>query len=180
MNPANYSTDLMKAICILVTDDEYAIVDYFFTVISIVINFLTCPLVIILNALFITAMRKNRRLQTMHNILLACMAGTDLAVGLGCQPVFIAQDIFQAAGGSLSFYCKFFVIQRKTTTCLCLLSLLHLALISWNVFCDEMFTAIRQHRDQILFNCSSCMLLADNDFLLGHLVDFLLGHLQCL
>jgi len=32
MNAANYSTDLMKAICILVTDDEYAIVDYFFTV----------------------------------------------------------------------------------------------------------------------------------------------------
>ena len=134
MNAANYSTDLMKTICILVTNDEYPTVDYFFTVIYIFINVLTCPLVVILNALFITAMRKNRRLETMHNILLACTAGTDLAVGIGCQPVFITQDIFQAASGSVSFYCKFFIIRKKTTTCLCLLSLLHLALISLERF----------------------------------------------
>jgi len=30
--------------------------------------------------------------------------------------------------------------------------------------CDQMFTPIRQHRHQIPFNCSSCMLLAYYDF----------------
>jgi len=115
--------------------------------------------------------RDGQKQKTMHNILLACMAGTDLAVGIGCQPVFIAQDIFQAAGGSLSFYCKFFVIQRKTATCLCLLSLLHLALISL-----ERFSAMKYSLpyDSIVtkrpFYCSRCMLLACNNFLLGHLV----------
>jgi len=126
MNITNYSTNSVKAVCIPFPDDEYAV----FTVLSIIINLLTCPLVIFLNALFITAMRKKRRLQTMHNILLASMAGTDLAVGIGSQPVFVSQEIFLVAGGSLSVYCKFFTIQRATTSCLCLLSLLHLALIA--------------------------------------------------
>jgi len=58
------------------------------------------------------------------------MAGTDLVVGIGCQPVFVAQEIFLMAGGSLFVYCKFFIIQRATASCLCLLSLFHLALIA--------------------------------------------------
>jgi len=62
------------------------------------------------------------------------MAGTDLAVGICCQPVFVALEIFLVAGGSLSVYCKFFTIQRATTSCLCLLSLLHLALIALERF----------------------------------------------
>jgi len=32
------------------------------------------------------------------------------------------------------------------------------------IYCDLLFTAIRQHRDEIPFNCSSCMLLAYYDF----------------
>jgi len=101
-----------------------------YTVLSIIVNLLTCPLVILLNGLFITAMRKKRRLQTMHNILLASMSATDLAVGICCQPVFVVQEIFLAASGSLFVYCKFFTIQRATTSCLCLLSPLHLVLIA--------------------------------------------------
>jgi len=62
--------------------------------------------------------------------MLASMAETDLAVGIGCQPVFVVQEIFLLAGGSLSVYCKVLFIQRATTSCLCLLSLLHLALIA--------------------------------------------------
>ena len=130
MNITNYSTNSVKAVCNPLPDYEYTAEYFFFTVLSIIINLLTCPLVILLNAFFITAMRKKRRLQTIHNILLASMAGTDLAVGIGCQPVFVAQEIFLVAGASLSVYCKFFIIQRITTSCLCLLSLLHLALIA--------------------------------------------------
>jgi len=90
MNDFNYSANSMKAVCIFSTFDKYAAVDFFFTVLSIVINLLTCPLVILLNALLMTAMGKIRRLQTMHNILLASIAGTDLAVGIVSQPICIA------------------------------------------------------------------------------------------
>ena len=138
MNATNYSSNSMKAACIVLTADEYATVDYVFSVLSIFANLLTCPLVILLNALFLTAMRTKRRLHSMHNILLASLAGTDLAVGIGCQPVFIAQEIFLMAGGSLSVYCEVSIIQRTTTSCLCLLSLLHLALIA-----VERFLAIK-------------------------------------
>ena len=171
MNAFNYSANSMKAVCIFSTFDKYAAVDFFFTVLSIVINLLTCPLVILLNALFITAMGKNRRLQTMHNILLASMAGTDLAVGIVSQPFCIALDIFQAAGGSLSVYCKL-IFHAKDDNKLPLPSISSSfgTYRCGTVCCDEIFSATQQHRYQIPFNCSNCMLLAYYDFLLGHLV----------
>jgi len=130
MNATNYSTNNSSTVsCIRLTDAEIAIANYFFTVLSIIVNLLTFPLVILLITLFLATMRKKRSLQSMYNILLASIAGTDLAVGIGSQPVFVAKEIFRLAGGSLSVYCKLFIIQRVTTGCLCLLSLLHLALI---------------------------------------------------
>ena len=130
MNTTNYSTDSLIPVCFRLTPDEYATVDYVFSVLSIIINLLTCPLVILLNTLFITAMGKKRSLQTTHNMLLASMTGTDLAIEIGSQPIFVAQEIFLVAGGSLPVYCQLLVIQRATTSSLCLLSLLHLALIA--------------------------------------------------
>ena len=129
MNATNYSLSSSGADCPHTIDDEYVAVDNIFTVVSITLNLFTCPLVILLNILIIIAVRTKRNLQTMHNILLASMAGTDLMVGIASQPVFIAQESFLMAGGSISLYCKFFFIQKAITTCLCLLSLLHLVLI---------------------------------------------------
>ena len=129
MNATNYSLSSSGAYCPHTIDDEYVAVDNVFTVLSITLNLLTCPPIILLNMLIIIAVKKKRSLQTMHNILLASMAGTDLVVGIASQPVFIAQESFLMAGGSTSVYCKFFGIQKAITGCLCLLSLLHLALI---------------------------------------------------
>ena len=58
------------------------------------------------------------------------MAGTDLAVGIVAQPVFIAREISHQTGGSLSMYCKLSTITLITTTLLCITSLFHLTLIS--------------------------------------------------
>ena len=77
-------------------------VDNVFAVLAIAVNLLSRPLVFLLNTLIITAVRKKRRLQTAHNILLASMAGTDLVVGIFTQPVFIARKIFRISGGSIS------------------------------------------------------------------------------
>lgn len=110
-------------------DDEYAVAEYLFSVLPIIINLLTCPLIILLSAFIITAVRMKGRLRTMHNILLACMAGTNLAVGIAAQPAFIAQEIYRKSGGSLSVYCEWQKITQIVTLCLCLVSLFHLVLI---------------------------------------------------
>ena len=64
-----------------IINDYYVVVYYSSIVLNTIINLLTCPFVIFMNACFITAVRTKRRLQTMHNILLACLAVTDLLVG---------------------------------------------------------------------------------------------------
>ena len=104
--------------------------DYFVVVLTIILNVLTCPPIILLNTLVIIAVRTKPSLQTQHNILLSCMAGTDLAVGI-IQPAFIAKDILIMNGESSSFVnCTFNQLVQVATLCLCLISLLHLALIA--------------------------------------------------
>ena len=87
-----------------ITVDSYVIADYFFSVLTIIVNLLACPFVVVLNAVVIQVVRTKPRLQTMHNILLACLSGTDLLMGVTCQPAFIAQQ-FLAFGGAYRFPC---------------------------------------------------------------------------
>ena len=113
-----------------IIDDEYTAIDYFFAVLSILLNVLICPPIILLNTLIIIAVKTKPSLQTMHNILLACLAGTDLAVGIA-QPAFIAKDILLTVGtSSSSIYCTLSDILQTATLCLCLVSLFHLVLIA--------------------------------------------------
>ncbi|CAH3110120.1 unnamed protein product [Porites lobata] len=96
----------------------------------IALNLGSCPIIILMNALVIVAIKARRRLHSIYNILLACLAGADMAVGLVSQPLFIAQEIFFLSGASVEDYCHFY---RKTVF-LCLFpsieSLLILALLS--------------------------------------------------
>ena len=59
-----------------------------------VFSLATCPVTILLNALVMVAVKTKRRLQKNSNILLACMALTDLMVGLVVQPLHITKTIF--------------------------------------------------------------------------------------
>ena len=94
---------------------------------------LCCPLVIIANVLVIAAVKTRCRLQSNSNILLACLAGTDLLVGAATLPSSIAAEIFAIADSSVTTYCN---IINKIVSPLRLISViafvLHLPVISVN------------------------------------------------
>ena len=127
MNATDNSANSSKTSCGREINDDY---DTFFTVLSIIMNLLTCPLITLLNTLIIIAFKTKPRLRAMHNILLGSMAVTDVAVGIVVQPLFITQQIVLIAGGSLPLYCKFRQINLILTPIFCILSVLHLALIA--------------------------------------------------
>ena len=94
-----------------------------------VLNLVVCPFTILLNALVI-AVNTKRRFQTHPNILLACLALTDLMVGLVVQPLHITKTIFLLQGKSLHEFCD---IELAFTFCFSILTfatLSHLLLIS--------------------------------------------------
>ena len=63
---------------------------------TIVINGISCPLIVLLNVLVIMAVKRRPRLQSNANILLACLAVTDAVLaGLLVQPSFIVWKTIQ-------------------------------------------------------------------------------------
>ena len=137
-SPTNLSSKSTQEPCLFslwITDDNYAIADYFFSVLAVIVNMLTCPFVVVLNVVVIQVVRTKPRLQNMHNILLACLSGTDLLMGLVCQPAFIAQQFFRIwRGESLPLLCLFTNITNTVTAGLFIASLSHLMLISFERF----------------------------------------------
>lgn len=110
--------------------EKYDHEDYIFTLFSIILNMLTCPVIAFINSLVIVAVIKKRRLQTTYNMLLACLAATDLTVGVAVQPSFIFGEISLITGSSLDDYCRLY---RETVFAFLypsLASLLLLALLS--------------------------------------------------
>ena len=67
---------------------EYFVQNIIFSLLSITLNVATLPFVVVMNALIVIAIKTRRRLQTMYNIMLASLAGTDLVVGIMSQPIF--------------------------------------------------------------------------------------------
>ena len=86
----------------------YILVNTIASLFSITVNLGSCPVIIFMNVLVIVAIKTRRRLQSTYNILLACLAVTDLAVGVVSQPLFIAQEIYFLSGASLMDYCYLF------------------------------------------------------------------------
>ena len=68
--------------------------NYIFTVGNIIINSIACPFTVLLNVLVIMAVKKRPSLQSNSNILLACLAVTDLLTGLVAQPSFVIWKTF--------------------------------------------------------------------------------------
>ena len=86
---------------------QYSSVDVFYGLLvgSAVLNLAACPFTILLNALIMVAVKTKRRLQTHPNILLACLALTDLMVGLVVQPLYITKTIFILQGKDAHNFC---------------------------------------------------------------------------
>ena len=94
----------------------------------IVVNALTCPLIAVLNILVIVAVRTKPQLRTKSNIALACLATTDLVVGLVLQPLQIARDISLLRGHIM--FCTMIDLSKTVTLSFLLASFHHLVLMS--------------------------------------------------
>ena len=110
--------------------DHLSDLSYAILVALIVIHATTCPFTILLNLLVMIAVKTKARLQSMSNMALACLALTDVMVGLVVQPLFIAQiwNIIQeettASACAIQFALRFFFYF------FCLSSIVHLFLIT--------------------------------------------------
>ena len=108
MNFPNSSSTIKDAASCRVAKERYFWEYILATLPVIALNLGSCPVIILMNALVIIAIKTRRRLQSVYNILLACLAGTDLAVALVSQPLFIAQEILFLSGASVEDYCHFY------------------------------------------------------------------------
>ena len=65
----------------MVWKQEYQVEKIALAMTAIILNVLSFPVTILMNVLVIMAVKTRPRLQSKYNILLACLAGTDLLVG---------------------------------------------------------------------------------------------------
>ena len=111
---------------------QYSSTDSFYSMLvaAAVLTLATCPFTIFLNALVMVAVKTKRRLQTHPNILLACLALTDLMIGLVTQPLHITKTIFLLQGKDYHEFCN---IEQAFTVSFLVFSFItacHLLLIS--------------------------------------------------
>ena len=122
----------------MVWKQEYQVGKNAFHMTAIILNILSFPATILMNALVIMAVKTRPRLQSKYNILLACLAGTDLLVGAVSQPTFIAGQIYVIKGVSLTEHCRFITETNSIFMIPPFVSLFHLTLVS-----IERFVAIK-------------------------------------
>ena len=135
LNPAKISPDLQGV----------------FTI-RLVVNALTCPLIILLNILVMVAVKTKRQLRTKSNVALACLATTDLVIGLVVQPLHITCGIilFQ---GETDVFCRLKEIVLDITAKCVLASVYHLLLMS-----AERYVAVK-HPFAHESNVSECRII---------------------
>ena len=104
------------------------------------LNILSFPVTILMNVLVIMAVKTRLRLQSKYNILLACLAGTDLLVAAASQPSFIADQIHVIKGLSLTEYCRYYKETYLIFWIPTRASLFHLSLISLERFVAMKYT----------------------------------------
>ena len=92
----------------------------------IIINGITCPFTFILNVLVIAAVKRRPRLQSNANIMLACLAVTDVLTGLTAQPLYAIWMTLKTLGISNS---ALYLVYELFFTTLAPCSFLHLALV---------------------------------------------------
>ena len=94
----------------------------------IIINSISAITAILLNALVIIVVVTKQQLRSLHNILLACLAATDLLVGVLVQPLFVASEINHIL--RLGPFCALDTIFMVASYGVCTGSISHLVLIS--------------------------------------------------
>ncbi|XP_078377730.1 adrenocorticotropic hormone receptor-like [Oculina patagonica] len=98
-------------------------------IITVIINSITCPLTVLLNVFVIMAVKRRPRLQSNTNILLACLATTDVFTGLAVQPSFIVWKIYVELLGMTESE-TLFIFHRTCIRTASVCSSLHLMLVT--------------------------------------------------
>ena len=124
----------------MVWKQEYQVEKIAFALTAIILNILSFPVTIVMNVLVIMAVKTRPRLQSKYNILLACLAGTDLLVGAVSQPSYIVGQIFVIKGISLSEYCRYHKLANFLVSSPFFVSVFHLTLISIERFVAMKYT----------------------------------------
>ncbi|XP_078342984.1 adenosine receptor A3-like [Oculina patagonica] len=115
-------------------------------IVKVAANALICPLIILLNILVMVAVKTKRHLRTKSNVALACLATTDLVVGLVAQPLKIAFHILTLLGEA-DVFCSLKKIAIGISAKCWLATLYHLLLMS-----AERYLAIKHtfaHENQV-------------------------------
>ena len=124
----------------IIWKQEYHVEKIAFAMTAIILNILSFPVTILMNVLVIMAVKTRPRLQSKYNILLACLAGTDLVVGAASQPSYIVGQIYVIKGISLSEYCGYHRLINLLVLGPIFASVFHLALISIERFVALKYT----------------------------------------
>ena len=126
----------------MVWKQEYHVEKITFAMIGLILNILSFPVTILMIVLVIMAVKTRPRSQSNYNILLACLAGTDLLVGAASQASYILGQIYVIKGISLSEYCGYHKLTNLLVLCPIFASVLHLTLISIERFVALKYTYI--------------------------------------
>ena len=98
---------------------------------TVVFNSVVCPFTILLNVLSIVVVTTKPRLKTKSNCQLACLAVTDVLVGLIVQPFYITSVILLLQGNTASSeFCWILAASETLARILCRASIVHLVLLS--------------------------------------------------
>ena len=103
---------------------------YALLVTGAVLNAIVCPFTILLNVLVMVTVTTKRRLPTHANILLACLAVTDVIVGPVVQPLYMPMTVFLLRGESYVEFCDINLALTVSFAIAGSASLHHLAVIS--------------------------------------------------
>ena len=99
-------------------------------IIRIATNAISCPFVILLNILVMMAVKTKRQLRTKSNVSLACLATTDLVVGLVVQPLLIVHYSFMLKGETEVICSRLSKITVAITTSCLVATVTHFVVLS--------------------------------------------------
>ena len=101
-------------------------------IINIILNIITCPFTVLLNAAVIIAVKTRPTLQSYANILLACLAATDAVSGVLAQPSFILYMMLLLLGvGGKSAVDEVHLSHNSALRAVLVCSSLHLILVTY-------------------------------------------------
>ena len=99
---------------------------------NVIVNIVTCPFTVLLNALVIIAVKTRPTLQSYANILLACLAATDAVSGVLAQPSFILYMMLLLFGiGDQSIRLEAHLSHNSALRVVLVCSSLHLILVTY-------------------------------------------------